>query len=30
MADSYLANDLLNGTDVAADGDEGLEPVKEL
>jgi len=25
MADSYLANDLLNGADVAADGDEGPE-----
>lgn len=30
MPDSYLANDLLNGADVAADGDEGSEPVKEL
>lgn len=30
MPDSYLANDLLNSADVAADGDEGPEPVKEL
>lgn len=30
IPDSYLANDLLKGADVAADADEGLEPVKEL
>lgn len=30
MPDSYLVDDLLNGADVAADGDEGPEPVKEL